>query len=145
MLFFREPVVVVQEFAVGRDDVGLALAADAAAAEIGRIDAGRFDGFEQALLLADAYLLAADGKRDVEGQAWLRRRKMLVMRVLRRPAGFGGGAAHPVDHWGGAADVEMRAERLRGEQALKLDLLAAVVVIEVDALAVAFLQHVAIG
>ena len=51
-------MVVVQEFAVAGDDVGLALAADAAAAEIGRIDAGRLDGFEQALLLADADFFA---------------------------------------------------------------------------------------
>ena len=82
VLFLRQPVVVVQERAVAGDDVGLALAADAAAAEIGRIDAGRLDRLEQALLLADADLLAADGERHVEGQAGLRRGEMLEMHGL---------------------------------------------------------------
>src|SRR6478609_6955928 len=71
MVFLAQPVVVVDELAVVRDDVGLALATDAAAAEIGRIDAGRLDGFEQALLFIDADGLAADRERHVEGQAGL--------------------------------------------------------------------------
>ena len=70
---------------------------------------------------------------------------MLEVHVLVRPAERGGASAHPVDHRSGAADIEMRAERLRGEQAVELDLLAAVVVIEVDAAAVALGEHVAIG
>ena len=79
MVFLAQPVIVVDELAVIGDDVGLALAADAATAEIGRIDAGGFDGFQQALLLADAYGLAADGKRHVEGQTGLRCGEMMAL------------------------------------------------------------------
>ncbi len=55
VLFLAQPMVVVEELAVACEmTLRLALAADAAAAEIGRIDAGRLDRFEQALLFADA-------------------------------------------------------------------------------------------
>ena len=120
-----------------RDDVGLALAADAAAAEIGRVDAGRLDRLQQALLLVDADGLAADGQRHVERRAGLGCCEMLEMHGLGRPAQCSGAVAHPVDHAGRAADIEMRAERLRRQQPVELDLLAAIVVIEPDAAVVA--------
>src|SRR6266540_1409287 len=106
MLFLAQPMVVVDEFAVMRDDVGFALAADAAAAEIGRIDASGLDRLEQALLLVDTDRPAADGQRHVERRSGLGSGKMLEMDGLRRPAKACCAVAHPADHAGRTADVE---------------------------------------
>jgi len=46
----------VHEFAIEGDDLGAAETADTAAAQIGRIHAGRLDGFEQALIRLHVHL-----------------------------------------------------------------------------------------
>ena len=46
-------MVAVQDFAVTFQDTGFALSASAAPAHIGRIDAGRLDRLQQALMSAN--------------------------------------------------------------------------------------------
>ncbi|VTZ62689.1 hypothetical protein EMEDMD4_440003 [Sinorhizobium medicae] len=117
-LFFVGQIdVVVQQLAVAECDPCFALPAGTAATEKGRIDAGRLNRLQHALMMTDMDGLAGARQLDRKGLAGLGGQKALGMQVLLRPARLQPGLEYAVDQARGTADIEMRAERLAVEQA----------------------------
>ncbi len=111
----------------------LALAAGAAAAHRRRVDARGLDGLQHALMRADPDAEAGAREAHRVGLADRGRDETLDMQGLLGPAEAARRRQHPFDHGGGAADREMRAQRLVTEQPVEVDPLATIVVVDADA------------
>jgi hypothetical protein len=91
------------------DHLGEALAAGAAAAEVGRLHAGRLDGFQQGLGLAHLDLDLRPGEHGQEGRAAGVVAEALVLHGGRRPAETRGSRLRRIQQADRAAYIGLRA------------------------------------
>ena len=122
-----------------------ALPAYPAPAQVGHLDTGRLQRFEQAVVARHLQTLATARQLDGEGLARLGCGEGLPVQAPVRPAVGASQSLEFIEQALRAADVKVTAKRLAGEQAGAVQALAGSGVVAMKALAQAFAQLVGVG